>query len=216
MFYFCKKSNMFPISEQEKLNAYFDVYNNIKYNIAKKRRELKMTQEMTSILSEVSIPTLSRIEQFVSETQDIRLSSLIDICTLFKMSIQEVFEMRPPVDSEESEQMAKLLSKLSVCPSDLPAEHRNDFANYIGDDKFVDRNVFAAWHRILTLRNHGEPKPQLNAIMTMKVKTLEIGKTYKYNKKYHAQIYDLIKTLKPKEFTLRYLEPDFNICTRTR
>lgn len=207
---------MFALSEQEKLNAYFEVYNNVRYNIAKKRRELEMTIGMASVLSGVSSPTINRIEQFVSETQDIRLSSLIDICTLFKMSIQEVFEMRPLIDSEETNIMAQLLSKHKVSPSELPEHLQNDFANYIGDDKFVDRNVFAAWHRILTLKNHAEPKEKLNPIMTSKIKTLDVEKTYKYNKKYHSQVYALIKTLPPKVFTLRYLEPEFNICTRIK
>lgn len=207
---------MFAISEQDKLNAYFEVYENLKYNLKRKRRDLEMTERMASLLSGVSRPTIIRMEQFVSETQDIRLSSLIDICTLFGMSIQEVFEMRPPIDSEETEQIAKLLTKMKVAPSELPENLRNDFANYIGDDKFVDRSVFAAWHRIYALKNHSEPKEKLNPIMTSRIKKAEIGKPYKYNKKYHSQVYSLIRTLKPLEYSLRYLDTEYNTCTRIK
>jgi len=207
---------MFSLSEQDKLNAYFEVYSNVRYNIAKKRRELEMTIGMASILSGVSPATLNRIEQCVSETQDIRLSSLIDVCTLFGMSIQDVFAARPEVDSEESKMFAELLTRPKVSPSMLPKKHQNDFCNYVGDDKFVDRTVFASWYRIITYKNHAEPKEKLNPIMSNKIKLLDIGKPYKYNKKYHPQAYALIRTLKDKDFELRYLDTEFNTCTRIR
>lgn len=207
---------MFAISEQEKLDAYFEVYSNIKYNIAKKRRELELTREMTSLLSGVSIPTLNKIEQFVSETQDIRLSSLIDVCTLFGMTIQEVFEPRPEEIEEQSEQMSHLMNKPKVSPSELPEELQNDFANYIGGEKFVDRNVFAAWHRIVTLKNHGEPKEKLQAMLAKKIESLEVGESHNYKTKSHNTMYLFIKKLNDKEFKLRYVEPEINSCTRIK
>lgn len=207
---------MFAISEQEKLDAYFEVYSNIKYNIAKKRRELELTREMTSLLSGVSIPTLNRIEQFVSETQDIRLSSLIDVCTLFGMTIQEVFEPRPDVVAEQSEQVGQLLNKPKVSPSDLPEELQNDFANYIGDEKFVDKSVFAAWYRIFTLKNHGEPKEKLQTMLARKIESLEVGESHNYKSKSQHSMYFFIKKLNNKEFKLRYVEPETNSCTRIK
>ena len=207
---------MFAVSEQEKLNAYYEIYNNIKYNIAKKRREVGMSQDLASHLSGVSKPTINKIESSISENQDVRLSSLIDVCLLFKISIQELFEMRPPIDSEESAIMASLMKELKVSPSQLPEEHQNDFANFIGDEKYVDRNVFASWHRVVTLKNHSEPKEKLQVMLGKKIEGLNVGESWNYHTKYQSSMYFFTKKMVDKRFQLRYVEPSLNSCTRIK
>lgn len=207
---------MFALSEQEKLTAYYETYNNVRYNIAKKRRELGISQDMVSILSGISTPTVNKIESSLSENQDVKLSYLIDICLLFKMSIQDLFEMRPPIDSEESALMASLLKELKVSPSQLPQQFKNDFINFIGDDKIVDRNVFASWYRIHTLKNHAEQKQVIQVMLGRKIEKLEIGESHNYKAEYHNLMYAFIKKMPHKEFELRYVEPKINSCKRIK
>ena len=57
---------MFALSEQEKLNAYYEAYTNLRYNFAKKRRELNLSQDMVSMLSGVARGTILKIEGSVS------------------------------------------------------------------------------------------------------------------------------------------------------
>jgi DNA-binding XRE family transcriptional regulator len=209
-----KQLSMFAISEQEKLNAYYENYTNLKYNFAKKRRELGLSQDMTSILSGVSKGTISRLEGTISETQDVRLSTIIDICLLFKISIQDMFEMRPPIDSEETALIAKLLTKQGVSPSELPEDLQNDFANYIGAEKYVNRDIFASWHRIYAIKNHGEKKEELPFTLAKKIKELPVGESHNYKTKHHSQMYWLVKSLKGTTYKLRNISPELNSCTR--
>lgn len=205
---------MFALSEQEKLNAYYEAYTNLRYNFAKKRRELNLSQDMVSMLSGVARGTILKIEGSVSETQDIRLSSLIDVCLLFKVSIQEMFAMKPDIDSEESAVIAALLAKQNVSPPELPEALQNDFANYIGGNKHVSRDVFAAWHRIYTLRNNAEKKPLLQYVLGKKIEGLEVGASWNYKPEYHSKMYDFIKKLNGKQFELTYINPQTSICKR--
>jgi len=198
---------MIAVSEREKLESTHQAYENIKYNIAKKRRELGISFPTVALGSGVHHNTVVRIERDLSEFNGVSLSSLISVCIFFKMSIQELFEMRPNIDSEETGAIEALLLKERVQVSDLPESLRPDFLNYIGEDKFVTSETLACWWRIQTLTNKFIDRPKLSTLITGKLNKFEVGDSRKYQQKEHPQFYEFIRTITDKTFELRKIKP---------
>jgi len=194
---------MIAVSEKERLQQTYQAYENIKYHIAKKRRELGISRPTVAIGSGINLQTVRKIETDISEFNDVNLSSLISVCLFFKMSIQELFEMRPEIDTEETSAIAELLKKERVQASDLPEAQKNDFINYIGEDKHISSDILAAWYRIQTLTNKFVDRPKLSNLISGRIKKLEIGGTHHYQKELHLQFYEFIRTVPDKTFELR-------------
>lgn len=198
---------MLAISERERLESTHQAYENIKYHIAKKRRELGLSYPTVAMGSGIHALTVKKIEKDLSESNDVTLSSIISVCEFFKMSIQELFEMRPAVDSEETGAIADLLKKESVQPADLPEGQRADFINYLAGDKFTSSEILATWWRIQTMTNKYVDRPKLSNLLAGKLNKMEVGDFRKYNQKEHIQFYEFIRTVPDKTFELRKIKP---------
>lgn len=201
---------MFVVSESKKADSYYETYENIKYNLSKLRKERGVTQEMLSIGSGVSLRTIKRVEGGMSEAENYQLSTLINICLYFGVTLAYITADRPIVNTDVADSIKELLEKKNVSTKELPHDFQNDFSNYVGTENYVDISKLESWNRIRLFKNHADIK-KLPPAKQLAITHLKPNAMYSLPVKYHIAAYHHIRTVKDKKYTLRIVDNGENI-----
>lgn len=174
--------------ENNTLLEYYDIFS---YNFRRLRYHHKQTQQLISIQTNLTEPTINAFEL----GRNVTLTTVATIADHFKVNLAEFLK-----EKEYNEDIIPLL-KLKFVDIDLiPDDLKNSFNNFFLEQRVVIREDFLRWvnyleyKRIIYLANRNEIVGKFNKLVK--------GGVFHYNGRHHAFLFDFISNQKEGVYIL--------------